>query len=175
MQIFPRSIVKNFQECRPGQLVRKFEHNGSPLALVAECGNDKDPGLVFLEQKGISYRSFQHGSDFPVLVFDDELVWTVDHAGAIEPPFRELYEQQGALVCTRQGWFLNAARFGSSDRYAGKRYGLSSGDLDFPGHDNYGEICAFGSWSLSLQDKNRPETGQHRIFEFNATSIKSST
>lgn len=157
--IFPDAKVQTLKEYHPGQLVRGYgysEDRDFAIVFDFDNGDIKKRGVVSFTKNGPEYSFAEEPDIAKVLAYGGELVFEADQLQHCESRASSLYDQKGVLVATAAGWTLNVQdeeQFGRRGRRA--QFHLPSAMLSF-GQDQAQGIGFFGSWSLYLEDEDRP-------------------
>ncbi|MBK5946256.1 hypothetical protein CCR83_07325 [Rhodobacter veldkampii DSM 11550] len=169
MKIFPNAKVQTLKDCHPGQLVRGYGYSeDSDFGIVFDFDNGdiKKRGVISLTKNGPEYSFDEEPDIAKVLAYGGELVFEVNQLQHCESRASSLYDQKGVLVGTAAGWSLNVQaeeQFGRRGRRA--QLHLPSAILSF-GQDQAQGVGFFGSWSVYLEDEDRPVERRVLIAKF---------
>lgn len=124
-----------------------------------------------LGKDGPEFELIQDPNKYKILVFTGEAVWEIDQFGTTETTANNLYDKNGSVFCTEAGWTMNVQNTQPGGYW--HRKSLNMTDCLLTEHkEQLNNIMIYGSWSIYLQDVDRPETSRIRITSFETSNPK---
>jgi hypothetical protein len=165
MKIFPSCEVKMLSECQPNQLVRVSRTGvDAKFAVVCDVPVPDKRGLVSFGEAEAVFEMYEDADTISVLACDGALVWELDQQGPIEPPIREIFDKTGCFFVSDGGKYLSLQR-AHAHRKEPALLNISKGCIE-----QYRELTQrttiFGSWTLFLEDADRPIENRTEIASF---------
>ena len=171
MKVSPSSEYTTLDKCGLGSIVIPVNSSAfESVAIVCEMPTNPGSrrGIVTLEPSAIKFRHIPEQEEVRVLKYVGESRIVIDHTKSIDNNSSSLKAEEGWIVRSRFGWFINVGKIDSTGKWL--QYDIEEMTVEQKeNHDDEHTRIAFGDWRLIvLPDPEAKHETPFEVFHFDA-------